>query len=285
MGHRRSGAFMAGPRLSSGPILADRYASFRASITHSNRDPTAESMDWLFSPEALIALGTLTLLEIVLGIDNLVFLTILAGKLPEDQQPRARRLGLLLALGMRVVLLLLITWIIGLTAPLFTVLGHEISGRDLILLIGGLFLLAKSTTEIHHKLEGESVGGTTAKHAAFGAVITQIAAMDLIFSLDSVITAVGMADDIAVMITAVVIAMGVMLAFAEPLGRFVKNHPTVQMLALSFLLLIGFTLIGEAFEMHVSKGYIYFAMGFSVFVELLNLRITRRRKSVDLVDG
>jgi predicted tellurium resistance membrane protein TerC len=242
-------------------------------------------MDWLFSPEALIALGTLTLLEVVLGIDNLVFLTILAGKLPEAQQARARRIGLLLALGMRVLLLLLISWIIGLTAPLFTVVGQEISGRDLILLIGGLFLLAKATTEIHHKLEGESSGGPSAKAATFGAVIAQIGAMDLIFSLDSVITAVGMADEIMVMIIAVVIAMGVMLAFADPLGRFVKAHPTVQMLALSFLLLIGFTLIGEAFEMHVPKGYIYFAMGFSVFVEMLNLKLSRRGRPVQLTDG
>ena len=242
-------------------------------------------MDWLFSPEALIALGTLTLLEVVLGIDNLVFLTILAGKLPDAQQARARRIGLLLALGMRVVLLLLISWIIGLTAPLFTVVGQEISGRDLILLIGGLFLLAKSTTEIHHKLEGESSGGPKAKAATFGAVIVQIGLMDLIFSLDSVITAVGMADEIMVMIIAVVIAMGVMLAFADPLGRFVKQHPTVQMLALSFLLLIGFTLIAEAFEMHVPKGYIYFAMGFSILVEMLNLRLTRRGRPVELTDG
>ncbi|HEY0035643.1 MAG TPA: TerC family protein [Longimicrobium sp.] len=242
-------------------------------------------MEWLFSGEALIALATLSLLEIVLGIDNLVFLTILAGKLPPEQQPKARRIGLGLALGMRVALLLVISWIIGLTRPLFTVLGQEISGRDLILLTGGLFLLAKATTEIHHKLEGESAGAPGAVKATFGAVITQIVLMDLIFSLDSVITAVGMADDIRVMIIAVVIAMGVMLAFAEPLGRFVQAHPTVQMLALSFLLLIGMTLVAEAFEVHVSKGYIYFAMGFSVFVEMLNLRFSKKGKVVDLVDG
>jgi predicted tellurium resistance membrane protein TerC len=242
-------------------------------------------MEWLFSPEALIALGTLSLLEIVLGIDNLVFLTILAGKLPPEQQPRARKIGLGLALGMRVALLLVITWIIGLTRPLFTVLGQGISGRDLILLIGGLFLLAKATTEIHHKLEGESAGKPGAVRATFGAVIAQIVVMDLIFSLDSVITAVGMADDIRVMIIAVVIAMGVMLAFAEPLGRFVQAHPTVQMLALSFLLLIGMTLVAEAFEVHVSKGYIYFAMGFSVFVEVLNLKFSKKGKAVDLIDG
>lgn len=242
-------------------------------------------MEWLFSGEALIALATLSLLEIVLGIDNLVFLTILAGKLPPEQQPRARKIGLGLALGMRVALLLVITWIIGLTRPLFTVLGQAISGRDLILLIGGLFLLAKATTEIHHKLEGESAGKPGAVRATFGAVIAQIVVMDLIFSLDSVITAVGMADDIRVMIIAVVIAMGVMLAFAEPLGRFVQAHPTVQMLALSFLLLIGMTLVAEAFEVHVSKGYIYFAMGFSVFVEVLNLKFTKKGKRVDLVDG
>ncbi|HEX8213551.1 MAG TPA: TerC family protein [Longimicrobium sp.] len=242
-------------------------------------------MEWLFSGEALIALATLSLLEIVLGIDNLVFLTILSGKLPPEQQPRARKIGLGLALGMRVALLLVITWIIGLTRPLFTVLGQEISGRDLILLIGGLFLLAKSTTEIHHKLEGESAGKSAGARATFGAVIAQIVIMDLIFSLDSVITAVGMADDIRVMIIAVVIAMGVMLAFAEPLGRFVEAHPTIQMLALSFLLLIGFTLIAEALEMHVSKGSIYFAMGFSVFVEVLNLKFSKRGKPVNLNDG
>ena len=242
-------------------------------------------MDWITSPEALIALGTLTLLEVVLGIDNLVFLTILAGRLPDEQQSRARRIGLLLALGMRILLLLVISWIIGLTAPLFSVVGEEISGRDLILLIGGLFLLAKSTTEIHHKLEGDSAGGPKAKAATFGAVIAQIGLMDLIFSLDSVITAVGMADEIMVMIIAVVISMGVMLAFADPLGNFVKNHPTVQMLALSFLLLIGFTLIAEAFEVHVSKGYIYFAMGFSIFVEMLNLKLRGRGRKVALVDG
>ncbi len=242
-------------------------------------------MEWLFSGEALIALATLSLLEIVLGIDNLVFLTILAGKLPPEQQPRARKIGLALALGMRVGLLLVITWIIGLTRPLFTVLGQAISGRDLILLIGGLFLLAKATTEIHHKLEGESAGKATAVRATFGAVIAQIVVMDLIFSLDSVITAVGMAEDIRVMIIAVVIAMAVMLAFAEPLGRFVQAHPTVQMLALSFLLLIGMTLVAEAFEVHVSKGYIYFAMGFSVFVEVLNLKFSKKGKPVDLIDG
>ena len=242
-------------------------------------------MEWLFTPEALIALGTLTLLEVVLGIDNLVFLTILAGKLPENQQPRARRLGLGLALVMRIGLLLVIGWIIGLTRPLFTVFEQDISGRDLILIVGGLFLLAKSTTEIHHKLEGDHSVGATAKHATFGAVIAQIGAMDLIFSLDSVITAVGMANDIRVMVIAITIAMGVMLAFAEPLGRFVKAHPTVQMLALSFLLLIGFTLVGEGLEMHVPKGYIYFAMGFSIFVEMLNLRIKKSRSSVQLVDG
>jgi predicted tellurium resistance membrane protein TerC len=242
-------------------------------------------MEWLFSGEALIALATLSLLEIVLGIDNLVFLTILAGKLPPEQQPRARKIGLALALGMRVGLLLVITWIIGLTRPLFTVLGQAISGRDLILLIGGLFLLAKATTEIHHKLEGESAGTPGAVRATFGAVIAQIVVMDLIFSLDSVITAVGMAEDIRVMIIAVVIAMAVMLAFAEPLGRFVQAHPTVQMLALSFLLLIGMTLVAEAFEVHVSKGYIYFAMGFSVFVEVLNLKFSKKGKPVDLIDG
>jgi predicted tellurium resistance membrane protein TerC len=242
-------------------------------------------MEWLFSGEALMALLTLTMLEVVLGIDNLIFITILAGKLPPEQQPRARRIGLGLALGMRVLLLLVIRWIIGLTAPLFTVLGQEFSGRDLILLCGGLFLLAKATTEIHHKLEGHSVKEGGAVRATFGAVIAQIVAMDLIFSLDSVITAVGMAEDIRIMITAVVISMAVMLVFAAPLGRFVEKHPTVQMLALSFLLLIGFTLVAESFGVHVAKGYIYFAMGFSVFVEMLNLALRRGKKTVHLVDG
>lgn len=242
-------------------------------------------MEWLFTPEALIALGTLTLLEVVLGIDNLVFLTILAGKLPDEQQPRARRIGLMLALGMRILLLLLIGWIIGLTRPLFEVFEQEISGRDIILIAGGLFLLAKSTTEVHHKLEADHSVGVKSMRATFAGVIVQIGLMDMIFSLDSVITAVGMADDVRVMVIAVTIAMGVMLAFADPLGRFVKDHPTVQMLALSFLLLIGFTLIAEGLEMHVPKGYIYFAMGFSVFVEVLNLRLRRGGHPVDLVDG
>lgn len=247
--------------------------------------PPMDILALLTDPAAWAALLTLVVLEVVLGIDNLVFLTILAGKLPDEQQPRARRIGLGLALGMRILLLLVIGWIIGLTAPIFEVWGQEFSGRDIILILGGLFLLAKSTTEIHHKLEGDHSVGVTAKRATFTGVILQIGAMDMIFSLDSVITAVGMAEDVRVMIIAVTIAMGVMLAFAEPLGRFVKAHPTVQMLALSFLLLIGFTLVGEGLELHVPKGYIYFAMGFSIFVEMMNLRIRKGRRAVPLVDG
>ena len=238
-------------------------------------------MEWLSDPSAWIALLTLTVLEIVLGIDNIIFISILSGKLPKEQQPRARTVGLLLAMGTRILLLFSIAWIVRLTAPLFSVLGQEISGRDLILLVGGLFLLFKATTEIHHKLEGEEDHTESRAVATFGGVITQIALLDIVFSLDSVITAVGMADDLAVMVIAVVVAVGVMLFAAGSISRFVEAHPTVKMLALSFLLLIGMSLVAESLDFHIPKGYIYFAMGFSVFVEMLNLRL-RRGKAVKL---
>ena len=239
-------------------------------------------MEWITSPEAWIALLTLTVLEIVLGIDNIIFISILAGKLPTEQQARARRTGLAAAMIMRVLLLLSITWIARLTDPLFTVLGRGISGRDLILIIGGLFLVAKATHEIHDKLEGEEGRASARVAASLGAVIVQIMLLDIVFSLDSVITAVGMARDIGVMITAVVISVGVMMVAAGPISNFVQRHPTVKMLALSFLLLIGVSLLAEGFGQHFPKGYIYFAMGFSVFVEMLNLRVSGKSKPVDL---
>jgi predicted tellurium resistance membrane protein TerC len=241
-------------------------------------------MDWMADPQAWIALLTLTVLEIVLGIDNIIFISILAGKLPAEQQKRARNVGLMLAMGMRILLLLSLSWIIRLTAPLFTIAGHEISGRDLILMGGGLFLLAKATHEIHDRLEGEE-GHVTAKIApSFAAVITQILLLDIVFSLDSVITAVGMAQQLAVMIIAVVISVGIMLVSAGSIGDFVNRHPTVKMLALSFLLLIGMSLVAEGLEFHIPKGYIYFAMGFSVFVEVLNIQFRRKTKPVQLHD-
>ena len=230
-------------------------------------------MDWISSPEAWIGLLTLTVLEIVLGIDNIVFISILAGKLPPNQRARARSIGLALAMITRILLLVSLTWIMGLTAPLFDILGNEISGRDLILLIGGVFLIWKSTREIHERLEGESESERTTRGAAtMAGVLVQIALLDLVFSLDSVITAVGMANQVAVMITAIVLAVGFMMFSAGPVSAFVERHPTVKMLALSFLLLIGVTLIAEGFGQHISKGYVYFAMAFSVFVEVLNLR-------------
>jgi predicted tellurium resistance membrane protein TerC len=241
-------------------------------------------MEWITNPESLIALVTLTALEIVLGVDNVIFISILAGKLPRDEQAKARRIGLLAAMIMRILLLLSIAWIIRLTAPLFTVIGKEISGRDLILIVGGLFLLAKATYEIHDKLEGEE-GHATKKTMMSGlsGVIVQIMLLDIVFSLDSVITAVGMADEIAVMVTAVVVAVGVMMVSAGAIGNFVNHHPTVKILALSFLLLIGLSLVAEGLDQHIPKGYIYFAMGFSVFVEMVNLRI-RASRPVDLHD-
>jgi predicted tellurium resistance membrane protein TerC len=239
-------------------------------------------MEWIASPEAWIALVTLTVLEIVLGIDNIIFISILSGKLPEHLQARARSVGLAAAMIMRILLLLSIAWIIGLTRPLFEVLDFEVSGRDLILLAGGLFLLGKATHEIHDKLEGEG-GSEVARIApSFGSVIAQIMLLDIVFSLDSVITAVGMAEDVMVMIIAVVIAVGIMLLAAGPISEFVERHPTVKMLALGFLLLIGMSLVAEAFGQHIPKGYIYFAMGFSVFIELLNLRARSAREPVKL---
>ena len=237
---------------------------------------------WTSSAEGWIALGTLTVLEIVLGIDNIVFISILAGKLrPEDRQ-RARRVGLSLAMFIRIALLVSITWVMGLTAPLFAMFGVEFTGQSLILIVGGLFLIAKSTHEIHDKLEG-SEGEASAKVAAsFGAVIVQILLLDIVFSLDSVVTAVGMADDLWVMIIAVVVAVGVMLVAAGPISEFVERHPTVKMLALSFLLLIGVSLIAEGFHQDIPKGYIYFAMGFSIFVEMINLRVRKKAAPVHL---
>jgi len=232
-------------------------------------------VETLFHFDSLIALLTLTLLEIVLGIDNIIFISILTGKLPEHQQARGRNVGLAFAMLMRIALLFSITWVMSLTKPLFTLMEHAVSGRDLILIFGGMFLLAKSTHEIHNKLEGEehaAQAGGKAK-ASFFSIIVQIMILDIVFSLDSVITAVGMSDSIAIMVLAVIIAVGFMMVFAGAISRFVHKHPTVKMLALAFLLLIGVTLIAEGFHNHISKGYIYFAMAFSVFVEMLNLKM------------
>jgi predicted tellurium resistance membrane protein TerC len=235
-------------------------------------------MEWITSPEAWIALTTLTFLEIVLGVDNIIFISILVGRLPPEQRQRGRVLGLALAMGTRILLLLLLTWIMRLQAGLFTVLDVEISGRDLILIGGGLFLLAKATLEIHDSLEGEeSDAHAPKKHSGFLSVIIQIGLIDIVFSLDSVITAVGLVDQLAVMIIAIVLAVVVMMFAAGAIGRFVDDHPTIKMLALSFLVLIGVALIGEGIDVHIPKGYIYFAMAFSVVVEMLNLRIRRGR--------
>jgi len=236
-------------------------------------------VEWITSGEGVIALVTLTVLEIVLGIDNVIFISILAGKLPESQRDRARIVGLSLAMFMRIVLLLCINWIANLTDELFSIAGHEFSGRDLILLVGGLFLIYKATTEIHAKLEGEEEQSGGAVGVSFSSVIIQILLLDIVFSLDSVITAVGMADELGIMITAVVIAVLVMLFASGPISAFVHEHPTVKMLALSFLLLIGVSLVAEGWGAHIEKGYIYFAMGFSVFVEMLNLRLRKRSET------
>lgn len=239
-------------------------------------------MDWLVDPQVWIAFVTLVALEIVLGVDNIVFISILAGKLPAGQQKRARNIGLGLALVMRVILLFSLSWVVALTAPLFTFLGQEISGRDLILLLGGLFLLAKATFEIHENLEGEE-GRASAKVApTFTGVIVQILLLDAVFSLDSVITAIGMVDQVEIMIAAVIVAIVFMMVFAGTVAHFVQRHPTVKMLALSFLLLIGLTLLVEAFDVHIPKGYVYFAMGFSVFVEMLNLRLRKKSEPISL---
>jgi predicted tellurium resistance membrane protein TerC len=237
---------------------------------------------WISQPETWIAFLTLVALELVLGVDNVIFISILASKLPQNQQQSARRTGIMLAVVTRILLLLSISWIIGLTEPLFSVAGFEISGRDLVLIAGGLFLLWKSVHEIHQKLEGEEGHASAKVGAAFWSVIFQIMLLDIVFSLDSVITAVGMVDHIEIMIAAVVIAAAVMVFTATPLSNFVERHPTVKMLALSFLLLIGFTLIVEGLHQHIPKGYIYFAMGFSVLVEMLNLRIRGKGQPVAL---
>jgi predicted tellurium resistance membrane protein TerC len=243
-------------------------------------------MDAFLTADGLIALVTLTVLEVVLGIDNVIFISILAGKLPAGEQERARRIGLMAAMVMRILLLMSIAWIIRLTAPLFTILEHPFSGRDLILSIGGLFLIFKATREIHERLEGED-GQISARVApSLAAVVGQIMLLDIVFSLDSVITAVGMADDLSIMIAAVVIAVGIMLFSSGAVSRFVDAHPTVKVLALSFLLLIGCSLIADGFGVHIPKGYIYFAMGFSVFVEVINLRASKKKgKAVKLHDG
>ena len=237
----------------------------------------------LLTPENAIALVTLTALEIVLGIDNIVFIAIVTAKLPKELQTRARNIGLALAMLMRIALLLTLSWMMRLTEPLFTIsffeLGHGVSGRDLILTIGGLFLVAKATYEIHDKVEGAGEHGLTERRrASFTIAIVQIVLLDIIFSLDSVITAVGMADEIVIMITAVVIAVGMMFIFAGPISRFVESHPTIKMLALSFLVLVGVMLVAEGLHQHVPKGYIYFAMAFSLFVEFLNIRASANKK-------
>ena len=234
-------------------------------------------MHWLADPEAWIALATLTSLELVLGIDNIVFISILSGRLRGAERQRARLLGLAAAMLMRILLLFSLAWIIRLTEPLFSLFSHPFSGRDLILLIGGLFLLAKSTFEIHHKLEGHDQTRTTKAAPSFASVILQIMVLDMVFSLDSVITAVGMVSEVSIMITAVVLSVAFMMWFATPISDFVERHPTVKMLALSFLLLIGMTLVADGLGHHVPKGYVYFAMGFSVFVEMLNLRLRREK--------
>ena len=245
------------------------------------------SLEAFLTVDGLVALVTLSVLEVVLGIDNVIFISILAGKLPKKDQEKARKIGLMAAMGMRILLLMSIAWIVRLTAPLFTlpVFDRPISGRDLILIIGGLFLLFKATREIHDKLEGEE-GHVSARVApTMTAVITQIMLLDIVFSLDSVITAVGMADDLSIMVAAVVIAVAIMMFAARPVSEFVDAHPTVKVLALSFLLLIGCSLVAEGFGVHIPKGYVYYAMGFSVFVEMINLRTKTKAKPVDLHDA
>jgi len=233
-------------------------------------------LELLTDPQAWIAFATLTALELVLGIDNVIFISILVDKLPREKREFARRLGLFMAMFMRVGLLLVLAWIVGLVAPLFTVLGQQISGRDLILILGGMFLIWKSTGEIHQSLEGAEGEVSSAVQATFTAVILQIMVVDIVFSLDSIITAVGMVDNVVVMISAVVVSVALMMVFAGAIGRFVSDHPTIKMLALSFLVVVGVVLIAEGFDHHVPKGYIYFAMAFSVGVEMLNIRMRRK---------
>ena len=233
-------------------------------------------MELLTNPQTWIAFATLTLLELVLGIDNIIFISILVDKLPKEKREFARRIGLFMAMFMRIGLLLVLAWIVGLVTPLFSVFGMEISGRDLILILGGMFLIWKSTTEIHQSMEGEEEHGSSAVKATFAAVILQIMVIDLVFSLDSIITAVGMVDDVRVMIAAVIASVGLMMLFAGPIGRFVSDHPTIKMLALSFLVVVGVVLVAEGFDHHVPKGYVYFAMAFSLGVEVLNIRMRKR---------
>jgi len=244
-------------------------------------------MEWLSDPSVWVAFATLTVLELVLGIDNIVFISILAGKLPPEQQPKARYIGLSLALIMRVILLFSLSWVMSLTEPLLTlpVANHPVSGRDLILILGGLFLIGKSTHEIHGSLEGEEGQQSKKVYASFASVIVQITLLDIVFSLDSVITAIGMVDRIAVMIAAVVVSIIAMMLFAGSIGAFVQKHPTVKMLALAFLLLIGVTLLAEGFHQKIPKGYIYFAMAFSVVVEILNMRLRKKGDPVHLHDA
>ncbi len=232
--------------------------------------------DWISDPNAWIALGTLTALEIILGIDNLVFITILTGRLPAEQRAKARRIGLGLAMIMRIALLSMLSMIMGMTSPLFTVFSNAISGRDIVLIVGGLFLLVKSTLEIHHQVEGPQEGAVGAATITFGAALTQIALLDLVFSLDSVITAIGTVDHVSVMIIAVVLSIVVMVMFVNVVATFVERHPTFKMLALSFLFLIGVALVADGLELHIPKGYVYFAMAFSMGIELLNMRLRRR---------
>ena len=233
-------------------------------------------LELLADPQTWIAFATLTLLELVLGIDNIIFISILVDKLPKARQEMARKIGLFMAMFMRIGLLLVLAWIVGLVAPLFTVLGQEISGRDLILILGGLFLIWKSTGEIHQSLEGEEEHGPSAVKATFTSVILQIMVVDLVFSLDSIITAVGMVDNVQIMIAAVVASVGLMMVFAGPIGRFVSDHPTIKMLALAFLVVVGVVLVAEGFDHHVPKGYVYFAMAFSLGVELININMRKR---------
>lgn len=239
-------------------------------------------MELLANPDAWLALGTLTALEIVLGIDNIIFISILAGKLPAHQREKARLLGLGLAMFIRILLLFSLTWLMGLTSPLFSLLGKEISGRDTILISGGLFLLWKSTKEIHDKLEGEEGDSAIHSRATFGGILSQILLLDIVFSLDSIITALGMASQLTVMVCAVIIAVGFMMFFSGKISAFVERHPTIKMLALSFLMMIGVALIGDGLDMHIPKGYIYFAMAFSMLVEMLNMRLRRRGEPVKL---
>ncbi|WP_461518170.1 TerC family protein [Porticoccus sp.] len=238
-------------------------------------------LEWFISPEAWIALATLIALEIVLGIDNIIFISILVGRLPSNQRNKARKLGLALAMASRLLLLFCLVWVMGLVKPIFTIFDNEISGRDIILVLGGLFLLAKSTHEIHSSLEIETQPDTKPAISSFLSILVQIAILDIVFSLDSVITAVGMVEHLSIMVIAVVAAVGVMLVAAEPIGTFVDKNPTIKMLALSFLILIGFTLVAEGFDVHIPKGYIYFAMAFSFAVEMLNIR-ARTRRSVEV---